>query len=315
MEDIATQTADAQVNLQNSIKNYQTSRHGIKIWQELKDFVNDRGGNVLDLGIGEYGWWLVRIIIGGAFSAVITSFVTNLCDSSFLRGEQADILTPPLGLILHGDSIDNFFIVIQKGRTRNATYHTPQEAAQDGAVYHRERRSVPEQRRQFRPYMLCALLGCVRYVLARRNRSEISLRRLTLPLPLCTSLPPPSTFPASNAIRRHQEILAARRKAEEDALDPPTKQMCPWCKGTIPYGAIRCQLCTSIVCEKIPPQYIEATRYRTFNMANQPAAAAADITSSQPPAAADITPSQAPPTAVTNNVRNMAAESLIDLHS
>ncbi|RUS29619.1 hypothetical protein BC938DRAFT_480443 [Jimgerdemannia flammicorona] len=84
MEDIATQTADAQVNLQNSIKNYQTSRHGIKIWQELKDFVNDRGGNVLDLGIGD---------------------------------------------------IDNFFIVIQKGRTRNATYHTPQEAAQDGAVY------------------------------------------------------------------------------------------------------------------------------------------------------------------------------------
>ncbi|RUS21149.1 large-conductance mechanosensitive channel [Endogone sp. FLAS-F59071] len=106
------QTAAA-ANLARSVQNYQAASHGFKLYTELKDFINERGGNVLDLGIG--------IIIGGAFGATVTSFVS-------------DILTPPLGLLIHGSNLENYFWVLQPGKTPNATYHSPQEAQADGAV-------------------------------------------------------------------------------------------------------------------------------------------------------------------------------------
>ncbi|CAJ0762232.1 1592_t:CDS:2, partial [Entrophospora sp. SA101] len=37
------------------------------VWKKFKEFVHDKGGNVVDLGIG--------IIVGGAFTNVVTSFV------------------------------------------------------------------------------------------------------------------------------------------------------------------------------------------------------------------------------------------------
>ncbi|CAG8750420.1 7564_t:CDS:2, partial [Acaulospora morrowiae] len=83
------------------------------IWKDFKDFLNNRGGNVVDLGIG--------IIIGSAFSMMVNSFVS-------------DILTPPLGLISYGTSLQNYFIVIRPGKTPNATYSTPEQARDDGAV-------------------------------------------------------------------------------------------------------------------------------------------------------------------------------------
>lgn len=55
--------------------------------KEFKEFV--MRGNVLDLAIG--------IIIGAAFSAVITSFVN-------------DILMPPIGMVLGGVDFSNLFI-------------------------------------------------------------------------------------------------------------------------------------------------------------------------------------------------------------
>ncbi|CAG8490650.1 6204_t:CDS:2 [Paraglomus brasilianum] len=81
--------------------------------KKFKAFVEKRGGNVVDLGVG--------IIIGAAFSAVVNSFVV-------------DILTPPLGLVIHDSQLENFFIIIRPGKTHGAHYTTPHDAQADGAV-------------------------------------------------------------------------------------------------------------------------------------------------------------------------------------
>ncbi|KAF9282902.1 hypothetical protein BGZ68_005685 [Mortierella alpina] len=80
-------------------------------WEEWKHFVNR--GNVIDLGIG--------VVIGGAFSDIIDSFVV-------------DILTPPLSLWATGTNLENSFIVLKHGRTPKKKYATYQEAQADGAV-------------------------------------------------------------------------------------------------------------------------------------------------------------------------------------
>ncbi|KAF9938886.1 hypothetical protein BGZ67_010289 [Mortierella alpina] len=80
-------------------------------WDEWKQFVNR--GNVIDLGIG--------VVIGGAFSDIIDSFVV-------------DILTPPLSLWATGTNLENSFIVLRHGKTPNKKYATYLEAQADGAV-------------------------------------------------------------------------------------------------------------------------------------------------------------------------------------
>ncbi|CAO3573313.1 unnamed protein product [Mortierella alpina] len=79
-------------------------------WDEWKHFVNR--GNVIDLGIG--------VVIGGAFSDIIDSFVV-------------DILTPPLSLWATGTNLENSFIVLRHGKTPGK-YATYKEAQADGAV-------------------------------------------------------------------------------------------------------------------------------------------------------------------------------------
>jgi len=57
------------------------------MWQEFKKFIVR--GNMMDLAIG--------VIIGGAFSAIVTSLVK-------------DIVMPPIGLLLGGVDFSNMFI-------------------------------------------------------------------------------------------------------------------------------------------------------------------------------------------------------------
>lgn len=57
------------------------------MWQEFKKFI--ARGNVMDLAIG--------VIIGGAFSAIVTSLVN-------------DIIMPPIGLLLGKVDFSNLFI-------------------------------------------------------------------------------------------------------------------------------------------------------------------------------------------------------------
>ncbi|KAG9295160.1 hypothetical protein G9A89_006141 [Geosiphon pyriformis] len=118
-----------------------------KVWGQFKEFLDKRGGNVVDLGVG-MSWKLVQrvvrwksselepsstfrifkgIIIGTAFSSLVNSFVVCICSVN-------DILSPPLGLLFSGSNLANWFIIIRPGQTPGEKYHTPEEAQADGAV-------------------------------------------------------------------------------------------------------------------------------------------------------------------------------------
>lgn len=86
---------------------------GVMIWiksvvSDFKHFINR--GSVLDLAVG--------IVIGEAFSSVVTSFVT-------------DIFSPVLGLIVTS-KLSEAFLVILKGP--HFPYKTRDEAREDGAI-------------------------------------------------------------------------------------------------------------------------------------------------------------------------------------
>jgi large conductance mechanosensitive channel len=61
----------------------------MSILQEFKDFASR--GNVVDLAVG--------VIIGAAFTAIVTSLVN-------------DVLMPPLGVLIGGVDFSNYFIVL-----------------------------------------------------------------------------------------------------------------------------------------------------------------------------------------------------------
>ena len=79
--------------------------------KEFKDFAVK--GNVVDMAIG--------IIIGGAFGTIIKSLV-------------ADVLMPPIGLLLGGVDFANLFVVLKEGATAAAPYGALSEAQTAGAV-------------------------------------------------------------------------------------------------------------------------------------------------------------------------------------
>jgi large conductance mechanosensitive channel len=90
-------------------------------WKEkntvLKSFLSDfrtflMRGNVVDLA--------VAFVIGGAFSAIVTSLVTNL-------------IMPPIGLLLHGVDFSNLYLVLKAG-SRPGPYATLAAAEKAGAV-------------------------------------------------------------------------------------------------------------------------------------------------------------------------------------
>jgi len=80
------------------------------MFKEFKEFAAK--GNVVDMAVG--------IIIGGAFGTIVKSLV-------------ADVLMPPLGLLLGGVDFSNFFLVLKEGATPGP-YSTLAEAQGAGAV-------------------------------------------------------------------------------------------------------------------------------------------------------------------------------------
>lgn len=78
--------------------------------KEFKEFAVK--GNVVDMAVG--------IIIGAAFGTIVKSLV-------------ADVIMPPIGLLLGNVDFANLFIVL-KGGTEAATYATIAEAQEAGAV-------------------------------------------------------------------------------------------------------------------------------------------------------------------------------------
>ncbi len=78
--------------------------------KEFKDFA--MRGNVVDMAVG--------IIIGGAFGLIVKSLV-------------ADVMMPPLGLLLGGVDFSELFVVVKEGTTA-APYATLEAAKTAGAV-------------------------------------------------------------------------------------------------------------------------------------------------------------------------------------
>jgi large conductance mechanosensitive channel len=82
----------------------------MKIIQEIKDFAVK--GNVVDMAVG--------IVIGGAFTSIVKSIVS-------------DIINPVVGLLTNGVDLTNIFVVL-KGGTKGTAYTTLAQATSDGAV-------------------------------------------------------------------------------------------------------------------------------------------------------------------------------------
>jgi large conductance mechanosensitive channel len=81
------------------------------VFKEFKKFA--MRGNVMDMAIG--------IIIGAAFGAIVGSFV-------------ADVLMPPLGVLLGNADFSNMFVVLKDGAAAAAPYASLAEAKEAGAV-------------------------------------------------------------------------------------------------------------------------------------------------------------------------------------
>jgi large conductance mechanosensitive channel len=79
--------------------------------KEFKEFA--MRGNVVDMAVG--------IIIGAAFGTIITSLV-------------ADILMPPIGLVLGGIDFSNLFLVLKEGAKAAGPYTSLAAAKAAGAV-------------------------------------------------------------------------------------------------------------------------------------------------------------------------------------
>ncbi len=80
------------------------------MWEDFKEFV--ARGNVMDMAVG--------IIVGAAFSAIVNSLV-------------ADVIMPPIGLLLSDVDFGNLFVVLQQGATAGP-YATLADAQAAGAV-------------------------------------------------------------------------------------------------------------------------------------------------------------------------------------
>lgn len=79
--------------------------------KEFKEFAVK--GNVMDMAIG--------IIIGAAFGTIVKSFV-------------ADVIMPPIGLLLGNVDFANLFMVLKDAATGPAVYATVADAQAAGAV-------------------------------------------------------------------------------------------------------------------------------------------------------------------------------------
>jgi len=79
--------------------------------KEFKEFV--MRGNVVDMAVG--------IIIGAAFGTIVKSLV-------------ADILMPPIGLLLGGVDFSNLFVVLKAGTEAAGPYASLADAQAAGAV-------------------------------------------------------------------------------------------------------------------------------------------------------------------------------------
>lgn len=83
----------------------------MSIMQEFKEFAVK--GNVMDMAIG--------LIVGAEFGKIVNSLV-------------ADVIMPPVGLIIGGVDFKNLFLTLKEGTTVAGPYATLVDAQKAGAV-------------------------------------------------------------------------------------------------------------------------------------------------------------------------------------
>ncbi|KAK3839547.1 MAG: large-conductance mechanosensitive channel [Linnemannia elongata] len=183
------------------------------VWHDFKEFI--QRGNIIDLGVG--------LVIGGAFSKVLNSFVD-------------DILTPPLGLVIAGSNLENWFIVLKYGKNGKKVYNTPQEAQEDGAV--------TENVGRF-------LMTAINFVLVA----------ITLFLIIFIA----TRFRSWRLSRKQKKISNGDVDATkpDDADASGVTKTCQWCNANVPVAAVKCMYCASYLHEKVPAELL--------NKAAQPA--------------------------------------------
>lgn len=81
------------------------------MFKEFRDFA--MRGNVVDMAVG--------IVIGAAFGKIVSSVV-------------ADVMMPPIGLLLGGVDFSNLYVVLKEGTTKPAPYLALADAQAAGAV-------------------------------------------------------------------------------------------------------------------------------------------------------------------------------------
>jgi large conductance mechanosensitive channel len=79
--------------------------------KEFREFA--MRGNVVDLAVG--------LILGAAFGAIVTSFVT-------------DVIMPPIGMLLGGADFSNLFVLLKAGAKALPPYESIKAAKDAGAV-------------------------------------------------------------------------------------------------------------------------------------------------------------------------------------
>ncbi|KAF9200024.1 hypothetical protein BGZ49_009780 [Haplosporangium sp. Z 27] len=175
------------------------------VWQNFVAFI--QRGNIIDLGVG--------LVIGGAFSKVLGSFVD-------------DILTPPLGLVISGSNLENWFIVLRSGKSQNKHYETIEEAQADGAVTENVGRFLQTSLNFF---LVAVTLFIIVYTITKVNEFRESRRLKHGNGAVDATKPEPA--PASGATRT-----------------------CPWCDANVPIKAVKCMYCTSFLHEKVPQELL-----------------------------------------------------------
>ncbi|CAO3574853.1 unnamed protein product [Mortierella alpina] len=184
------------------LKHYLSTMSGLRdrvknsgVWKEFTDFIGH--DNVINLGVG--------LVIGGAFSKVLSSFVD-------------DILTPPLGLVIAGSNLENWFIVIRPGK-HDTKYETIEEAQQDGAVTQNVGRF---------------LMTAINFLLVA----------VTLFVIIFTI----------NRVRKFRKAYKEKKRNGGVIVKEtePETQDCNWCNAKVPFRAVKCMYCTSYLHEKVP---------------------------------------------------------------
>ncbi|GJJ69355.1 large conductance mechanosensitive channel [Entomortierella parvispora] len=180
-------------------------------WTNFVKFI--QRGNIIDLGVG--------LVIGGAFSKVLSSFVD-------------DILTPPLGLVVAGSNMENYFIVLRRGKTPGQQYETIEDAQKDGAV--------TENVGRFIMTIINFLLVAVTLFVIVYTAQKVSEAR------------------ERHRLKHHSNGDAAPEVTKPEPVPASgATATCPWCSANVPIKAVKCMYCTSFLHEKVPAELLNKT--------------------------------------------------------